>query len=75
MERRNQENIKMMVMVVMMMVVVVVVVVMLVVVVVVMGGFCYKKPTIYLYTKNSAARFITILAPSALFFLFLQKRF
>ena len=33
-------------------------------VVVVVGGSCYKKTTIYLYAKNLAARFITILAPS-----------
>ena len=39
-----------------------------VVLVLVLGGFCYKKPTIYLYAKNSAARFIIILALKALFF-------
>ena len=41
---------------------------------VVLGGFCYKKPTIYLYAKNSAARFITILAPSARFIIILALK-
>ena len=45
-----------------------------VVVVLVLGGFCYKKPTIYLYAKNSAARFITILAPSARFIIILALK-
>ena len=50
------------------------VVVVLGLVVVVLGGFCYKKPTIYLYAKNSAARFITILAPSARFIIILALK-
>ena len=37
-------------------------------VVVVVGGLPDEKTDIYLCTKNLAARFITILAPSALFF-------
>ena len=49
-------------------------VVVVVVLVLVLGGFCYKKPTIYLYAKNSAARFITILAPSARFIIILALK-
>ena len=46
----------------------------LVVVLVVVGGLSDEKTDIYLCTKNLAARFITILAPSALFF-FCKKGF
>ena len=49
-------------------------VVVVLLVVMVVGGFCYKKPTIYLYAKNSAARFITILALKARFIIILALK-
>ena len=57
-----------------MVVLVVALVVLVVALVVLVGGLPDEKTDIYLCTKNLAARFITILAPSALFF-FCKKGF
>ena len=51
-----------------------VMVLVLVVLVLMLGSICYKKPTIYLYIKNSDTRFITILAPSARFIIILALK-